>query len=191
LVALFYRGAGPGTYWALNDARLTGFVAQRPGATPNVSRLISHIRIGTTTSPYVSLSRSFGVAREYALSGTAGIAGPSNPGHVYEIELTDPLPGGLEILDPIQEIARTLNSPLASPTYHHDGDQGFVLGVIDPNNYSNFLTATIQTPLHGATARSANLSEQLEALLRALRDAEILAVGNIPATCVVDRHDVS
>jgi hypothetical protein len=152
---------------------------------------MSHIRVGTTTSPYISLSRSFGVARDYALVGAASIADPSNPGFVYEIELAEPLPAGLEILDPVQEIARTLNPPLASPSYHHDGDRRFVLGVIDPGNNPGFLTATIHTALPSATPRPPNLSEQLETLLRALRDAELHAVGNIPATCVVDRFAVS
>lgn len=189
-MASFYRGAGPGTYWAVNDARIRGFVPQRPGATPNVTRLMSHIRVGTTTSPYISLSRSFGVARDYARVGTTGTADPSRPGHVYEIELTDPVPAGLQILDPVQEIALVLNSPLTTPTYHHDGDQSFVLGVIDPDNNRHLLAAPIHTPLSGATSRPANLSEHLETLLRALRDAEILAVGNIPARCIVDRHAV-
>ena len=152
---------------------------------------MNHIRLGTTTSPYISLSRSFGVARDYALIGRTGIADPSNPGHVYEIELADPLPAGLQILDPIQEIARALNSPLSTPSYHHDGDQNFVLGVIDPRNNGHLLTAPIRAPLSGATSRAANLSEHLETLLRVLRDAEILAVGNIPATCVLNRYDVS
>jgi hypothetical protein len=190
-LALFYRGAGPGTYWAVNDARLRGFVPQQPGAAPNITRLMSHIRLGTTTSPYISLTRSFGVARDYARAGTTGTADPSNPGYVYEIELADPLPTGLQILDPIQEIAHALDSPLTTPTYHHDGDQSFVLGVIDPINNPHLLAAPIYTPLTGATSRSANLSEHLETLLRVLRDAEILAVGNIPAVCVVDRHEVS
>jgi len=122
--------------------------------------------------------------------GTTVIADPSNPGYVYEIELADPLPAALKILDPVQEIARVLNAPLADPTYHHDGDQSFVLGVIDPASNNHLRSASIRTPLPGATPRSANLSEQLETLLRVLRDAEILAVGNIPMTCVVNRHDV-
>ena len=189
-MALFYRGAGPGTYWALNDARLQGFVPRQPGALPNITRLMSHIRLGTTTSPYISLSRSFGVARGYALVGTAGAADPSNPGYVYEIELSEPLPTGLEVLDPIQGIARILNSPLASPTYHHDGDRNFVIGVIDPGSYADLLNTPILTPLTDATPRTANLSEQLETLLRALRDAEILATGNIPTACIVNRHEV-
>jgi len=107
---------------------------------------MSHIRLGTTTSPYISLSLSFGVAREYALIGATGIADPLNPGLVYEIELSDPLPSGLQLLDPIQEIARELNSPHATPTYHHDGDRAFVLGVIDPINNGGLLGAPIRTP---------------------------------------------
>ena len=40
------------------------------------------------------------------------------------------------------------------------------------------------------TSRPPNLSLQLETLVRALRDAEILAYGIIPATCVMNCFDV-
>ena len=51
-------------------------------------------------------------------------------------------------------------------------------------------TPIMQPPRGGGTVRSANLMPQLEALVRALRDSEILAVGNIPASCVIFRHPV-
>ncbi|MDG4603388.1 MAG: hypothetical protein P9C48_09030 [Defluviicoccus sp.] len=40
------------------------------------------------------------------------------------------------------------------------------------------------------TPRAPNLSPELETLVRALRDAEILAVGNVPASCVRSRYEV-
>lgn len=40
------------------------------------------------------------------------------------------------------------------------------------------------------TPRSPNLSLELETFVRALRDAEILAYGTIPAACVVNCFDV-
>ena len=40
------------------------------------------------------------------------------------------------------------------------------------------------------TPRSPNLTMELETLVRALRDAEILAHGIIPATCVKNSFDV-
>ena len=40
------------------------------------------------------------------------------------------------------------------------------------------------------TPRPPNLSLELETFVRSLRDAEILAYGTIPATCVVNCFDV-
>jgi hypothetical protein len=52
-----------------------------------------------------------------------------------------------------------------------------------------FLTTPIvQPPPRRGTQRPANLSIELETLVRSLRDAEILAVGNIPASCVRNRY---
>jgi hypothetical protein len=58
---LFYRGAGPGTYWHVNDARLTGFTAQAPGMARGVNPLRLHIARGAVSSPYISLTRSYGM----------------------------------------------------------------------------------------------------------------------------------
>lgn len=115
----------------------------------------------------------------------------TNPGCVYEIELNDPLPPGLQLLDPIKEVAAASPSPLDLTSYQHDGLPDFLLGVVNPVQMGQFLTAPYPQPPPGSGInRPPNLTIELETLVRALRDAEILAVGNIPASCVRNRYDV-
>jgi hypothetical protein len=190
---IFYRGAAVGTYWHRNDARLIGFTPQAPGVVPSINRLMGHIARGTVSSPYISLTKSYGVALDYAVSLNYGQTTPTSvsPGYVYEIEIDDPPPAGLQISDPIQEVAQILPMPLDLNPYQHDGLPTFLLGIVDPQNMAHFLTAPGPQPPPGTgTPRPPNLTIQLEALVRALRDAEILAVGNIPAVCVRNRFDV-
>lgn len=114
----------------------------------------------------------------------------ARPAYVYEIELDDPLPPGLQLLDPIKEVVATTQSPLSAISYQHDGLPDFLLGVVNPSTMGQYLsTPTKQPPPGGGTTRSANLTPELEALVRALRDAEILAVGNIPASCIQARYN--
>ena len=47
-----------------------------------------------------------------------------------------------------------------------------------------------QPPPAGGAPRPPNLSLELETLVRALRDAEVLIVGTIPTTCIINRIDV-
>ncbi len=65
-MAIFYRGAGVGTYWHTHDARQTGFVARSPQMPFSVDRLMLHIARGTVNSPFISLTRSYGIALNYA-----------------------------------------------------------------------------------------------------------------------------
>ncbi len=182
-MALFYRGAGIGTYWHANDPRLSGFTPRSPGMQASTDRLMRHIGNGTTTSPYVSLTRSYGVALGYALLGKMKPT-KSHPAYVWEIELTDPLPGNCQLLDPVQEIAKALPPPLHSPSYQHDGPQTFLLGLIDPGQQHLLLEPRPGPPESGSSLAAPTLSAELETLVRALRDAELLAVGAIPAACV-------
>lgn len=191
---LFYRGAGPGTYWHVNDARLTGFTAQAEGMARGINPLRLHIARGTVSSPYVSLTRSYGIAWHYAVfcGKTVAVATDANSGYVYEIEIDKPAPQGVILIDPIKEVADDLPKPLDSgPPYQHDGGPDFLLGVVNPARMPAFLTvAYLQPPPGGGTVRPPNLSIDLETLVRALRDAEILAVGGIPAHCIRRRIDV-
>lgn len=86
-MAVFYRGAGIGTYWHRNDARISGFVAQSPGSPASVDGIKRHIRNGTTVSAFISITRSYEIAWTYALY--CGYAAPTAaaPAYVYEIEV--------------------------------------------------------------------------------------------------------
>jgi len=96
----------------------------------------------------------------------------------------------MTVIDPVIEVSAHLN-PLASPSYHHDGDMNFLLGVVNPNRMAAFLKNPILTPMGSTpTLRPANLSIELETIVRALRDAEVLIFGAIPNSRVVLRHDV-
>jgi hypothetical protein len=107
------------------------------------------------------------------------------------VELDDPLPKGIDLLDPVQEIAKNVPGPLSPVGYQHDGQPGFLLGVVNPVTMKRHLRAPfIQPPPATGTPRGPNLSIQLEALVRALRDAELLTVGSIPAACIRNRFSV-
>ena len=70
----FYKGSAIGTHWHANDARQLGFTARAPEANPSTEALIHHIASGTHYSPYISLTRSYAVAWDYAMrGGTADI----------------------------------------------------------------------------------------------------------------------
>ena len=182
---LFFRGAGVGTHWhpANNDARLLGFTPQFPGMMRTHNRLMQHIALTTTSSPYISLTRSWGVAMSYALNGRAQ-ATQANPAYIYEIELDEPLPTGLVLLDPVREVANNVPPPTGMP-YQHNGSPDFLLGIVDPIGQQQFLGQISPQPV-GAVPHPANMSLELITIVRALRDAEILAVGSIPSNCVTN-----
>jgi hypothetical protein len=186
----FYKGIGPGTHWHAIDLRTNGLSARAPGVQPSISALIAHIRLGTTQSPYISLTRSYGVAESYARVGRI-TATQQNPGYVYELVINDPLPSGMVLIDPAVDIANTNANLFASPSYHHDGGPTFLLGVVDPVSMAAHLNGFAPSPPgSGAIQRPPNLSNDLEAIVRVLRDAEILVSGNIPTTCFHVRHPV-
>jgi len=173
----------------MNDARLLGFTAHRPGADDGLHRMLHHIARGTTISPYVSLTRSYGVACAYALAGRS-LPSIDHPAYVYEIEI-DSRTRGAKLIDPIKELARKLPKPTDNMTYHHDGSPDFLLGVVSPVRHRNLLEEPVLQPAAGfATPRPAMLRIELETLVRALRDAEILAFGLIPAKQVKNRFEV-
>ncbi len=185
---ILYRGAGVGTYWHARDARLLGFLPQWAAGDPSLNRIIHHIARGTVNSPYVSLTRSFGVARTYALAGRYR-ANPKAPAYVYEIETGPAL--GPALVDPLKVIAESLLDPAMEFTYHHDGPPDFQLGIVDPKRFRNCLRAPFPRPPPGAgTMRPPKLSIELETMVRALRDAEVLAQGPVPARTVKARYDI-
>lgn len=189
-MAIFFRGDGPGSHWHVNDPRLSGFIPHFPGALPSDSRLLTHIACASTRSPYISFSRSFGVAQAYALVGPGGMATRSTPGYVWEIEISDDK--GCRVLDPVVEIARALPHPCEELSYQHDGSPRFLLGIVDPIHLGHATREwRVRPPGSGGTLRTPNLSVPLEAMVRALRDAEVLVQGNVPAAFVRNRHEVN
>ena len=188
-MAVFFRGAGPGSYWDLNDGRQIGFRAQAPQLTATMDRLMNHIAHTTVTSPFVSLSRSYAIAHGYAMAGPSGIAVQDQPGYVYEIEIADPMPLGLALLDPIRELAAVLPGPLDRVSYQHDGGASVLLGMVLPKEFQHMLISAYPQP-GGTSGAPVRVTQELVTLVRALRDAEILAVGNIPASCVLARTPV-
>lgn len=191
-MATFFRGAGIGTYWHDNDARTEGFCAWKPGMDRSLQTMIDHIKDGTISSPFISLTRSFSIARSYAVGCAHGSPTEEKPAFVYQIEIAAPLPPGLVIVDPVCEILRDFQSPVNGATYQHDGNADFLIGVIDRYHYQDMLKRTIHSPPPGgAIPRTANLSQELEAIICALRDAELLAIGSIPKNCVTKRYPIT
>ena len=98
--------------------------------------------------------------------------------------------GSLEIYDPVKEITKGLPGPF-SPPYQHDGYPDFLHGIVSPKQYRQQLERPYpQPPPAQGTSRPANLTIQLETLVRALRDAELLVLGDIPASRVTNRFKV-
>jgi hypothetical protein len=162
-MTVLYKGVGVGTFLYGASPR-TEFRARMPTLPGNVDSIMRHVALGTTASPYISLTRSYGVAEGYARD--AGRAFPTHalPAYVYEFAIS----------------------------YHHDGTADFLLGVIDPNTMAAHLNAVIRTPKGSApTPRPAKLTIELETIVRALRDAEVLVRGVISnADVTIIRHEV-
>jgi hypothetical protein len=190
-MTFLYKGVGVGTF--LHSAiPITEFRARIPSIPGNIDSIMRHITLGTTASPYISLTRSYGVAEGYAVEAGRVFPTAAVPAYVYEFNISDPPPAGVEVIDPVAEVAAHNQNPLLPISYHHDGAADFLLGVIDPNRMAAHLNAPIRTPKGSApTARPANLTIQLETIVRALRDAEVLVRGIIRSTDVtIIRHEV-
>ena len=95
------------------------------------------------------------------------------------------------LLDPVAVIAKQLQSPYEWKSYPHDGEASFLLGVVDPAKHADKLTrGTKFPPGDKPTPRAPQLHSELEAMVRALRDAEILAVGEIAKSQVLKRWEI-
>ena len=153
---------------------------------------MDHIARSTINSPFISMTRSYGVALHYAMLSSERDPTVDDPAYVHEIEIQEPLSPGLHLLDPVKEVADMLPDPASpGPSYQHDGLPDFLIGIVDPRNMGHFLRQlSLQPPGSEGTPRTPNLTIELETLVRALRDAEILAHGIIPATCVKNSFNV-
>src|SRR6516162_8720378 len=142
----FYKGVGVGTFLHGTDLRVSGISPRSPGASYTVNVAMQHIVRATTNSPCISLSRSYGVAEMYARDASRAFPTVANPAYVYEVDIPDPPPPGVTVLDPVIEVAAQNANPLISISYHHDGDMNFLLGVADPVGMGAHLTAPAKQP---------------------------------------------
>ncbi len=188
-MATFFRGAGIGTYWHDKDARVSGFSPHEAGMSRSTQAIIDHIKNGTTQSPYVSLTRSYSIAHSYAVSGGHRTPSKTDPAYIYQIEIPSDCTG-FSVLDPIREILEPFKSPLDGSGYQHDGHSDFLIGVIDGSNIACLHKAIFAPPPKVVSSKAANLSPELEAIVCALRDAELLAVGSIPKNYITKRYEI-
>jgi hypothetical protein len=188
-MAIFFKGVGVGTHLHGTDLQTTGISPMNPGAAHTIDAVMRHIAHGTTTSCYVSLTKSEGVAIDYARNASRTRPSKENPAYVYEISITAPVPPNLQLLDPLCFIASKQQDPLVSPSYHHDGNQRFLQHVVDRAQSLVWPTAP---RLHGMMGggHAVRLTIELDAMVLAMRDAEILVVGTVPQACVTHRHPI-
>jgi len=155
--------------------------------------MIDHIG-GNTDSPFISLTRSYGVAYDYAIDFSRAVPTAADPAYVVaiDIEYADAQGAGLAFMDPVVEIARYANDPLGPNSYHHDGEMDFILGVTNPSTMSHFRTkAALFPPGNTTPPTPARLTPELRAMIRALRDAEIIVHGGtIPGRYVTRIYDI-
>jgi hypothetical protein len=190
-MAVFYKGVGVGTHFHSHDPRIHGMTSRAPGSGSGLSALMRHIARATTISPYISLTRSYGVAEMYAREASSPFPTSTTPAYVYEIDIPDPVPPGMLLIDPVQSVAASLPAPATNLSYFHDGDKDFILGVASPTLMATHLHAPIkQPPRSGGTPRPAMLTIELETLVRALRDAEVLVLGAIPSSLFLAPHAI-
>ena len=175
-MATFYKGAGIGTHWHIHDSRRVGFTARSPATNPETEVLINHIATSTVNSPYISLTRSYAVAWHYAIFSSKREPGPGKPAYIYEIEIDDSLPHGLNLLDPVKEVVHILPQPLR--------------GIMDLGYMAELLDEQTPQPPNPSGDFSPNVEQQLIALTFAQRDEEVLVHGYIPPFCVKHRFEV-
>ena len=180
-IKTLFKGAGPGTHWHQNDARVQGLVGSARSSTVNA--IVNHITAYSHPSPYLSVTSSFAIARRYALLGPLGLAAPSAPGCVYEIDLSA-ISNPVKLIDPIKHIASHFRGAGA---HEHNGDQVLLSEIAMGNHGAKPYAQAHQ--LGGRLAMPA-VNAQLTALVFAIRDAELLVFGAVPHHAVVQRHDV-
>lgn len=184
-----YKGVGTGTFNHSRDLRKVGIEPRSPSPRKaSVHDVCQHVARGTTTSPFISFSRSYGIAYNYALNYSVTEPTISSPAYVYEVAIPDR--ARVEIIDPVLLVASEQKDPLGSPSYHHDGEQDFMRYVLDPNERLFGAPLALRPPGMGAAAPT-RLEIELETIAFALRDAEILVEGNILKDWVITRYDVT
>jgi hypothetical protein len=189
-MARFFKGVRVGSYLHSRNLHAIGLGPTHPGGTYDVDTIVNHIVLGTTVSPCVSLTKSYGVAEEYARRGGTAFPTRSNPAHVYEIAINHGDPEANGLVDPVCEISQAENDASVS-SYHHNGDRTFLLSIVDPRRFFRYGSKSSPQPRNTTNPPIPHTSSlRLRALVYALRDAEIIFHGTIPARCIIYRHDV-
>lgn len=98
------------------------------------------------------------------------------PAYIYEIEIDDSIPHGLNLLDPAKEIIHNLPQPLR--------------GIMDLDYMANLLDGKTPKPSNYGGDLSPMVEFQLIALTFSQRDVEMLVHGYIPPFCVKHRFEV-
>jgi hypothetical protein len=100
---------------------------------------------------------------------------------------------GTVVIDPMVFIASKHQNPLVSLSYHHDGDQDFLGFVAYPKAHVGTVPHSPRPPgMTGSGTYPVHKSIQLEAMIFAIRDAEVLVQNSIPSSWFTTvRHDIS
>ena len=91
---------------------------------------------------------------------------------------------GVSFVDPVLESARECSR---DPGYQHDGLQSTLMGLVDPAHEHWLQFPVFRPPPGGAPRQGPHVSRQLTAMVRAIRDSEVLVEGSIPKECIRDR----
>lgn len=174
-----FKGASAGSHWYVQDPRTNSGFVSSPG-TKDVAALVNHITNYSHPSPYLSFTASPAIAREYALP-----VGGSR-GRIYEIETAMLSP--VELYDPLFEITTAYGklAKFKGPVWatHHEGGAGLLSAIAEGRS------SGAPVPHRRNAQRAPQVSQHLQAVVFALRDAEVLLAGNLPSTCIVDAWDV-
>ena len=161
-MTMIYKGAAPNTYWHLNDPRnLGGFTAGNLHLQRSANIAVTHITQSSRRSPFISFTYSFAVAVQYAIDG----ATKNNQGVVYAID-TSGINSRL-FYDPVKELASTF-----STVHAHDGGQNLIIGISDQTQQNILFVPPERPP--GAAAIPPQVTNHLQAIVKAIRDAEVL-----------------
>jgi hypothetical protein len=185
---ILYKGAGPGTHWHRNDARNSGFTCASAVIPQGIQWVINHIAHFSHPSAYISVSASYAVAADYAMSGPAGPATSNNPGYVYTIDLN--VAAATPSFAPTDPLAEMIQFAQANgaPAHAHHGDQQLIHGMADRLRFQHYLSRQVRHP--GGRQGPSHHSLLNVALTCAIRDAELLAGSVIPRNCVLLRDPV-
>lgn len=179
----FFKGVGGVAATAFNPYSV-GFRAWQAGLAVSPVMMVRHILKMTRVSPFVSLTKSYEIAHDYAVVAAAAATPPQTVAYVYELNLSDK---DVEIFDPILEIVKEYSLLTMPSTYHHDGGTDFVKGLVSDD--ISIIGKSKKLP-GNVLGSPAVLTDELRAISYALRDAELLVKDSVPGRFIVAQHIV-